>query len=163
VQLLEMKAYSSRKMARSSQAAGLQLQRIIPMNICLPVSIALYATISHAQEVSFDTVAVRAACHSGGDTCVETVRAAIAAIEAGGDNPTDLNLQFGVLAGLLLELARTAPTMTLAVFAQAMSAISGGSTDPVQKALLASLVADLNAGYVPAALSTGSVNGLSNS
>jgi len=133
------------------------------MNICLPTGIALFATLAQAEEASFDPAELTASCHSGGNTCLEAVRTAITAIEAGGDNPTDLNLQFGVLAGLLLELARTAPTMTLAVFAQAISAISGWSTDPVQKALLASLVADLNASYVPTALSGGRVNGLSDS
>lgn len=126
------------------------------------VLVALQAAPSFAQEAVFDPDAVTAACQSGGDTCLAAVQAAVAAIEASGGDAAALNSQLGALAGLLLELARTAPAATLAVFAQAMSAISDASTDPAQKAALNDLVTNLNAGTVPSTSPFGAVDGLSN-
>ena len=114
----------------------------------IAVIAALQATPSLAQDAVFDAAAVMAACQGGGDSCLAAVQAA-------------LNSQRGSRAGLLLELARTAPAATLAVFAQAMGAISDASTDPAQKAALTSLVSDLNSGTVPATSPFGAVDGLS--
>jgi|GEM_PF-2029027 len=127
----------------------------------IAVIAALQATPSLAQDAVFDAAAVTAACQGGGDSCLAAVQAAVAAIEASGGDATALNSQLGSLAGLLLELARTAPAATLAVFAQAMGAISDASTDPAQKAALNSLMSDLNSGTVPATSPFGAVDGLS--
>lgn len=128
----------------------------------IAVIAALQATPSLAQEALFDADAVTSACQSGGDTCLAAVQAAIAAIAASDGDAAALNSQLGALAGLLLELARTAPAATLAVFAQAMGAISDASTDPTQQAALNSLVSDLNNGTVPDTSPFGAVDGLSN-
>ena len=127
----------------------------------IAVIAALQATPSLAQDAVFDAAAVTTACQSGGETCLAVVQAAVAAIEASGGDATALNSQLGALAGLLLELARTAPAATLAVFAQAMGAISDASTDQTQKAALNVLASDLNAGNVPATSPFGAVDGLS--
>jgi hypothetical protein len=123
---------------------------------------ALQATPSLAQDAVFDTAAVTDACQSGGDSCLAAVQAAVAAIEASGGDAAALNTQLGTLAGLLLNLARTAPVATLAVFAQAMGAISNASTDPAQRTALNALASELNNGNVPAPEAFGAINGLSN-
>lgn len=124
---------------------------------------ALQATPSLAQDAAFDASAVTSACQSGGDGCLAAVQAALAAIEASGGDAAALNSQLGVLAGLLLELARAAPAATLAVFAQAMGAIADVSTDPAQQAQLRAVASDISDGNVPATSPFGSANGLSDS
>jgi hypothetical protein len=61
-----------------------------------------------------------------GDTCLQAVQSAVAAIEASGNNSTGPNSPFGALAGPLLELAKKAPETKLAVFGHLMNTISGG-------------------------------------
>ena len=128
----------------------------------IAVIAALQATPSLAQDAVFDAAAVTAACQSGGESCLAAVQAAVAAIEAsGGDATAPAPRSSRGPSSLLLELARSAPAATLAVFAQAMGAISDASTDPTQKAALNVLASDLNAGNVPATSPFGAVDGLS--
>lgn len=93
-----------------------------------------------AQTAAFSVSAITTGCNGGG--CAGAVDAAIAAIEASDLSESEKNAQLGLLAAVLVNVAKTNPKVRQDV-AQAMTDVAEASSDPEQQATIASVAVEV--------------------
>ena len=106
---------------------------------------------ANAVTASFDVASIATAC-SGGDAvvCLAVIEAIIAALQAAGLTPGELNSQIALLASSLADVARDNPVpAVLAATSQALGSVAAASTDPAQIAAIQTLAADVAANNIP--------------
>lgn len=113
----------------------------------LVVSFTLgFPMASFAQTPAVDTANIAAECGKSAALCKAAVEQAIAALQALGLTPAQLNAQLGVLAGAALSGARNLPAAEKLSLAGVLTVISSASSDPTQIAALNNLASDLASG-----------------
>ena len=85
---------------------------------------------AHAQTLAFDRDAVVAACQGG--NCAAFVANVVEDLRNSGLTPDEINSQLGLLAALLVALARDASEDRLTLLSDALNTVAVASTDAAQ-------------------------------
>ncbi|MDZ4136362.1 MAG: hypothetical protein U1D06_12335 [Paracoccaceae bacterium] len=103
-----------------------------------------------AQAVLYDVAAVSTGCAQNGESCLAAVRGQIATLRARNLTPVQFNTQIASLAGVVADIARTAPAAARAGLAQTLRALAQSSGNPQQAAAILRVAGLVEAGTMPA-------------